>query len=221
MLTFQIYQCKLKDSMAYGKWYARIVADKTVMIDELAKHMAEHNTAFSPGLIKGVLQDAVACTKELIAEGYRVQWDNLASFGVSIKHKMGAVTPADFSVVKNVDSLKLIAQGIGSFKSSILASAARLKENTTYISPKNPLMGYYTITAKFRNAEEGYVMGSGMYKEGATAVLTAYPNAPEVTQVKWEDGVTTGLTREVTVDKSMDYYCAIVSGGEDMPNPIP
>ena len=38
---------------AYGKYYARPVVTETIGIDELAEHMASHNTPFSKGAIKG------------------------------------------------------------------------------------------------------------------------------------------------------------------------
>ena len=40
---------------AYGKYYARPVVTETIGIDELAEHMASHNTPFSKGAIKGLL----------------------------------------------------------------------------------------------------------------------------------------------------------------------
>ena len=36
---------------AYGKYYARPVVTETIGIDELAEHMASHNTPFSKGAI--------------------------------------------------------------------------------------------------------------------------------------------------------------------------
>jgi len=41
---------------AYGKYYARPVVTETIGIDELAEHMASHNTPFSKGAIKGLLR---------------------------------------------------------------------------------------------------------------------------------------------------------------------
>ena len=46
---------------AYGKYYARPVVTETIGIDELAEHMASHNTPFSKGAIKGLLTDMVSC----------------------------------------------------------------------------------------------------------------------------------------------------------------
>ena len=109
MLKFQIYQSQLKGTSAYGKYFARIVTDQSLDIDGLATHMADHNTPFSRGTIKGILEDAVGCIKELLLDGKRVQLNNLVSFGLGIEHTEGADTADKFSVQRNVKSVKLIA----------------------------------------------------------------------------------------------------------------
>ena len=62
---------------AYGKYYARPVVTETIGIDELAEHMASHNTPFSKGAIKGLLTDMVSCVKELVLQNKAVKIDNL------------------------------------------------------------------------------------------------------------------------------------------------
>lgn len=137
MLKYQIYQSKLEGSMSYGKWYARVVSTETIGLMQLADHMRTHNTPYSTGTIKGILEDAVNCVRELLLEGKRVQLDGLASFGLSIMHKSGAAVADDFSVRKNVKAVKLVAQGIGEFSKSMLTSAGKLSESNTYVSPKS------------------------------------------------------------------------------------
>ena len=92
MLNYQIYQSQLKDSPSFGKYYARIVSQGTLHIPELAEHMASHNTPLAPGYLEAVLKEAVKCIKELALDGKRIILDDLASFGLSVKHKMGAAT---------------------------------------------------------------------------------------------------------------------------------
>ena len=48
-----------------GKYYARVEYKGTIGLRELAKHMQSHNTAFSKGVITGVLAELVDCIKEL------------------------------------------------------------------------------------------------------------------------------------------------------------
>ena len=136
MLKYQIYQSQLKDSPSFGKFYARIISDGTVDVKGLAEHMAKHNTPFSPGTITGIITDAIACIKELALDGKRITLDGLVSIGLSITHKMGAVSADEFSVSKNVDKVKLVAMGVGEFSSSILTTQAKLKESNTYQSPR-------------------------------------------------------------------------------------
>ena len=207
MLSYQIYQCKLKDTPAFGKWYARVVTDETVGVDGLAMHMHSHNTPFSQGMIKGILNDAIKCTKELLLEGKRVQWDNLASFGITIEHKMGADSADAFSVNGNVKGIKMSAQGIGTFNRNVLSSAARLGENKTYVSPKTPANGksYVSLTIE----GEGTVMIDG--KEVASGTTLSYPYGSKINLeavpnenwmfVKWEDG-SLEATRELTLSET-------------------
>lgn len=75
---------------AYGKYYARPVVTETIGIDELAEHMASHNTPFSKGAIKGLLTDMVSCVKELVLQNKAVKIDNLAIFSIGIINKMGS-----------------------------------------------------------------------------------------------------------------------------------
>lgn len=154
MLKYQIYQSKLEGSTAYGKYYARIVSDETINLASLAEHMVSHNCPFSKGTILGILEDTVNCTRELLLKGNRVQLDNLASFGLSVEHSMGAPSAEEFSVRKNVKSIKLIAQGIGEFQKSILTSNSSLAESTTYVSPKSPLAAAGTESSDSTAGEE-------------------------------------------------------------------
>jgi len=47
--------------------------------------MAEHNTAFSEGLIVGVLTDFVKCTREMVLSGNTVKVGNLAIFKATVE----------------------------------------------------------------------------------------------------------------------------------------
>ena len=94
---YRKYQNKNQFSAAYGKWFARAVTiGKTINIDELAKHMSEHNTPYSKGAIKGVLTDMIGCIRELMLEGKAVKLEGLAIFSAGIKTKKnGAPTSAE------------------------------------------------------------------------------------------------------------------------------
>ena len=68
-----------------GKYYARVETKETYTLKMLAKHMHQHNTAFSTGLITGVLTDMVACIKELVLEGNVIKIDDLGLFKASVE----------------------------------------------------------------------------------------------------------------------------------------
>ena len=85
---------------AYGKYYARPVVTETIGIDELAEHMASHNTPFSKGAIKGLLTDMVSCVKELVLQNKAVKIDNLAIFSIGIINKMGAASIKEWNLAK-------------------------------------------------------------------------------------------------------------------------
>ena len=67
-----------------GKYYARVEYKGTIGLRDLANHMHHHNTAFSKGIINGVLNDMVDCIKELALLGYVVKIDDLGLFKVSV-----------------------------------------------------------------------------------------------------------------------------------------
>lgn len=128
MIRTILYQNQNKrNTTAYKKWYPRVVIEETIGLDELAEHMANHNTPFSKGAIKGILTDAVACTRELILMGKSVKFPNLAIFSVGLKVKNGADSPEDFSVIKNVSGVKLRSRATGELTSSVLNLDATVK----------------------------------------------------------------------------------------------
>ena len=69
---------------AQGKYYARVEYKGTIGLRDLASHMHHHNTAFSKGIITGVLNDMVDCIKELALLGYVVKIDDLGLFKASV-----------------------------------------------------------------------------------------------------------------------------------------
>ena len=67
-----------------GKYYARVEYKGTIGVKELAAHMHQHNTAFSKGIVMGVLGDMVDCIKHLVLDGYTVKIDDLGIFKASV-----------------------------------------------------------------------------------------------------------------------------------------
>ena len=134
MIRYKKYQVTGENSPLKGFWYARPVIEETFDIEKLAKHMSNHNTPYSSGVIKGVLTDMVSCTKELILDGKNVKMDDLAIFSVGIVSKKGAKSAADFSLANNVKGLSLPCTPWEAARPTILPVA--VPEETAVVSTK-------------------------------------------------------------------------------------
>ena len=132
MIRYKKYQITGEKSPLKGLWYARPVIEETFDIEKLAKHMSNHNTPYSAGVIKGVLADMVACIKELVLDGKNVKLDDLAIFSVGIVSKKGAQTAADFSTANNVKRLRLRARATGKLSNAQINLEGQLKEASLY-----------------------------------------------------------------------------------------
>lgn len=133
-----MYQGKSARVGTADKWYARAAVSDIISLEELSKHMANHNTPYSAGAIKGVLTDMVSCIKELILEGKGVKIPDLAIFKPTLRCK-GAESLADFSVAKNVLAVRLGARSTGELSTKALDLEANLREYGVYsVNSANP-----------------------------------------------------------------------------------
>ena len=138
MIRIVLYQnTNQKIAEAYGKWFPRVVSDETIGLEELAAHMASHNTPYSKGAILGMLTDAAACTKELLLLGKNVKFADIAIFSLGLKVKGGAPTKEDFNVAKYILGLKLRARATGELKTENLDTSIKLI-NLTAPATENP-----------------------------------------------------------------------------------
>lgn len=127
MIRIVLYQnTNQKIAETYGKWFPRVVSDETIGLEELAAHMASHNTPYSKGAILGMLTDAAACTKELLLLGKNVKFADIAIFSLGLKVKGGAPTKEDFNVAKYILGLKLRARATGELKTENLDTSIKL-----------------------------------------------------------------------------------------------
>jgi predicted histone-like DNA-binding protein len=136
MIRYILNQIKIKSSKAFGQWIAKPVVEETVNLDKLAEHMSDHNSPYSKGAIKGILTDMVTCIKELLLGGKNVKIDDLAIFSLGIKNKKGgADSESEFSVAKNVETVKLRARATGDLNAKSLNLDATLKK-AVYVNGK-------------------------------------------------------------------------------------
>ena len=141
----ELYLSKVTESseteMA-GKMYARVSYKQTMDLHDMAHHMAEHNTAFSEGLIVGVLTDFVKCVREMVLNGNTVKVGNLAIFKATVESnglevlydaQSDKVASATMGTLKEgektgaaVKTIKLLAQSTGDFTREELKKDVKL-----------------------------------------------------------------------------------------------
>ena len=125
-----------------GKLYARVSYKQAMTIQDMARHMAEHNTVFSEGSILGVLTDFVKCVREMVLNGNTVKIDNLAIFKATVesnalevlydaeqdKQATAAIgtLPEGAKTGAAVKTVKLLAQSTGDFTRDELRKDVRL-----------------------------------------------------------------------------------------------
>ena len=141
----ELYLSKVTESSeteTAGKLYARVSYKQSMDLHDMAHHMAEHNTAFSEGLIVGVLTDFVKCTREMVLNGNTVKVGNLAIFKATVESnglevlydaQSDKVASATMGTLKEGDktgaavkAIKLLAQSTGDFTREELKKDVKL-----------------------------------------------------------------------------------------------
>ncbi len=130
----ELYLSKVSEtsqSELAGKIYARVDYKQELSVQDMAKHMAEHNTSFSEGTITGILIDFVKCIREQVLMGNTVKINNLAIFKATVEGngldtlydaQADKVVTASIGTLKDGDKtgpavkvIKLLAQSTGDF----------------------------------------------------------------------------------------------------------
>ena len=130
------------ESEQAGKYYARVSYKETMSVQDMAHHMAEHNTMFSEGSICGILIDFVKCVREQVLMGNTVKIDNLAIFKATVEangletmydaasDKVASATIGNLGEGAKtgpaVKTIKLLAQSTGDFTRDELKKDAKL-----------------------------------------------------------------------------------------------
>lgn len=134
MIRYKKYQNTNRTSPSYNKWFARAVAEETVGIDALARHMANHNTPYSQGCIRGVLRDMVDCIKEILLEGKNVKIEDLAIFSVGMTTQ-GAETAKAFNPAENIKGCTLRCRATGQLRPATMKGEVQYREYGDYSTP--------------------------------------------------------------------------------------
>ena len=130
------------ESEQAGKLYARVSYKQTLGVQDMARHMAEHNTIFSEGSITGILIDFVKCVREQVLSGNTVKIDNLAIFKATVEaNGLETLYDADADKAASatigtlaegaktgaaVKTVKLLAQSTGDFTRDELKKDVKL-----------------------------------------------------------------------------------------------
>ena len=85
-----------KADITETKAYGTAQVHEKLSFDQFCQHIAEHNSPFSKGTIKGIITDAVACLREQMLAGNSVELGDMGNFHVELATK-GAVTTEDFT----------------------------------------------------------------------------------------------------------------------------
>ena len=137
MIRYILKQNGVSTSTSYKKYYAKPVIEQTMNLQQLAKHMADHNSGFSEAMCLGVITAMIRCIKEMILEGKNVKIDDLAIFSCGIKNTPGgAESEEDFTVSKNIRGVKLRVRATGELTASSLNLEAQLKKATAVVGTK-------------------------------------------------------------------------------------
>ena len=132
-LQYKKYAAKRSDKFN-KKIYARAVVSKTYGLNELADHMAEHNSTFSRGQIKGIITDLARCVRELCLDSKKVKLDNLGFFFATIGSSPSD-TMKDWTPKKNVRHVRIHFTGQGETSGNNVAAKTTLSERVIYKKP--------------------------------------------------------------------------------------
>ena len=141
----ELYLSKVSEtsqSELAGKIYARVDYKQELSVQDMAHHMAEHNTMFSEGSITGILIDFVKCIREQVLMGNTVKINNLAIFKATVEGngldtlydaQTDKVATATLGTLKDGDKtgpavkvIKLLAQSTGDFTREELKKDVKL-----------------------------------------------------------------------------------------------
>ena len=130
----KVTQNKNDKTAAFGKWYGRVVATKTMSYQELCKHMSEHNSIYGEDVCLGVANKLQNCMLEQLLEGKKVQFGELGTFYLSVK-STGTLTESDFNLGQNINGLYLCFAPSRTDVNNL--SSKMLKKKATFMNVKD------------------------------------------------------------------------------------
>ncbi|MBR7031313.1 MAG: hypothetical protein IKI06_08780 [Prevotella sp.] len=158
-VTVSLKQNQNAHSTGYKKWYPRAKYGRIINIAGLAQHIHDHHAIYPEDLVRGVLQCATRCTRELMLEGYPVKFDGLGIFKASVENEHGFNRPANATLSiggtdgqgrpVGIQAIKMICQATGEFTRKELSESSILQWSDLAES----------IIAEDKKALEGFAAG--------------------------------------------------------------
>lgn len=88
------------------RFYASAQTNKTVNLEEFARHISTHGCVYKRADISAVLTMAVDCLREMLLNGYKIELGDLGSFYISFSSE-GTVTAKDFNPIHHIKSINV------------------------------------------------------------------------------------------------------------------
>ena len=109
-VLYRLSQNKMKDSKAFGKWFAQAVMTGTVDTDALAEIM-QRNCTVKKADILAVITELIETMQDQLQDSKRVKLNGFGAFKIGIENAAGgAATAAEFSAGKNIKGLHVLFQ---------------------------------------------------------------------------------------------------------------
>ena len=170
----KISQNKNDKTTAYGKWYGRVVATKTMSYQELCKHMSEHNSVYGEDVCLGVANKLQNCILEQLLEGKKVQFGELGTFYLAVK-STGTSKEDDFNMGTNINGLFLCFAPSRTDVNNL--SSKMLKKKASFMNVKE-LVESKQKTTNSANGTNGSNSGSDSGNSGSGSSETPVIAAP-------------------------------------------
>lgn len=107
-ILYEVKQNLVRDSKAYGKWYAKVKSLETLNTRRLANHISEHGSIYTPDVVYGVLEKFRSCMLEMLLNSKKVKIEGLGTFYTTLENqKNGAPKKEDFNVQKHLKALHI------------------------------------------------------------------------------------------------------------------
>jgi len=136
-VTVSLKQNQNSFSTGFRKWYPRTKYNKIIDLSGLAAHIHDHHAIYPEDLVRGVLQCATRCTRELMLEGYPVKYDGLGIFKASVENEHGFERPAVATLAiggtdgqgkpVGIQAVKMVCQATGEFTRRELSESSVLQ----------------------------------------------------------------------------------------------